>query len=77
MDMDSHFSNEQICCDHNMPETIHEMAQSLLVIHTYVSSYHNLLKERQLNTDELHHVFSKIKKHIALIESKLNCMRQF
>ncbi|RUR09434.1 hypothetical protein [Legionella sp. km772] len=51
----------------NMPGMIHELAQSLLIIHAYVRGSLERIKNNNLTVEQLRSLFIKVKEQLELM----------
>lgn len=57
-----------------MPNIVHELAQSLLVIHAYVRGSLERIKKNNLTIEQLNSLLLKIKEQIELLFKILYCL---
>lgn len=60
------------CHCSQIPTMVHELSQSILVIHAYVCGCSERLKNSALDDDHLAVVLKKINHHLELISNKIN-----
>ncbi len=56
---------------------LHELSQSLLVIHAYVNGCNERVKDNTLSKEQIVDVLSKINKHAEIISNNVHCMNQY
>ena len=60
------------CQCHKIPGFLHELNQSLLVIHAYINGCRERLKENTLDNKQLIDVFSAISKQTDIIDENID-----
>ena len=68
----SNHSADVICHCDKLPVFLHELNQSLLIIHAYVSGCSERIKVNGLNNEQLSAVFKSINEHTELINNKIH-----
>lgn len=75
MEIASKSDNSSICQCSKMPDFLHEIAQSVLIIHAYASGCSERLKGDALDNKQLTDIFKKINKHTGIIGEKIHLFK--